>query len=103
MNLLGSLTALRPPAPPLRQIEITNRVAVMLINFLELTRDIEEKERRKRGNAILRSHGRKKKKIEQFYPSYIRRPIPECLDADPIRKVLETPARQTPKSRTRHR
>ena len=97
-----------PPLPsPLRQIEITNRITVMLINFLELTRDIEEKERRKRGNAILRSHGWKKKKIEQVYPSYIRRPIPECLDADPIRKVLETPARpparQTPKSRARHR
>ena len=74
----------------------------MLINFLKLTRDIEEKERRKRGSAILRSYGRKKKKIEQFYPSYIRRPIPECLDADPIRKVLETPARppNTQKPRT---
>ena len=34
--------------------------------------------------------------------SYIRRPIPEHLDADPIRKVLETPARppNTQKPRT---
>ena len=36
--------------------------------------------------------GREKKDRTVLSVSYMRRPIPECIDADPIRKVLETPA-----------